>query len=101
MTPVAMQVGAADPRELDVEHDLAVDGLRLGRVLVVDPPVAVPDERFHRMTAKCPLVAVSSCASCRFRRLAVALHTITSTSTRTPSNRLDLDPQPARKGHPH
>ena len=36
MPAVAVQVGAADPGELDVEHDLAVRGLRLGRVLVRD-----------------------------------------------------------------
>ena len=43
-----MQVGAADPRELDVEDDLAVGRLRLGRVLVADVALAVPDERLHR-----------------------------------------------------
>ena len=47
MAPVAVQVGAADPCELDLEHDLVRSGLGLRQVVEAHCAVAVPDKRLH------------------------------------------------------
>jgi hypothetical protein len=43
-----VQVRAADPRQLDVEHDLVAGGGRLCELVDRQLAPAVPDERPHR-----------------------------------------------------
>jgi len=48
MPAIAVEVGAANTGQLDLEHDLAVGRFRVGRVLEPDVALAVPNECLHR-----------------------------------------------------